>query len=186
MRTHLRSQCHQLWDCPSHGGDRLSTKSGSQGMRQEKQAMGLWESPLTLWIKAYQQTRLSASGRYTTDQDLWSEADWHARLPISAQPWSAEEASSSSVEQDHIIIRQGQTRMRRPNIKDIKMKQNGNRSTWISDSLSQWKPPWLEVLSRGTSTQRVLDRPRILTLRTPPDRPWGLPGLLLNVGSREG
>ena len=85
-------------------------------------------------------------------QDLWSKADWHARLPISAHPWSAEEASSSSVEQDHIIIRQGQTRMRRPNIKDIKMKQNGNRSTWISDSLSQWKPPWLEVLSRGTST----------------------------------
>lgn len=51
------------------------------------------------------------------------------------------------------IIRRDQTRMRRPNIKDIKMRQNGNRISWISDSLSQWKPPWLEVLSRGTSTQ---------------------------------
>lgn len=183
MRTHLRSQCHQLWDCPSHGGDRLSTKSGSQGMRQEKQAMGLWESPLTLWITAYQQMRLSYLSCFWQVPGSMEQGRLTCPAPNQRTPMICWGASSSSVKQDHIIIRQDQTRMRRPNIKDIKMRQNGNRSTWISDSLSQGKPPWLEVLSRGTSM--CSPSPRILTLKTLPDRPWGLPGLFPSVGSRE-
>lgn len=109
------------------------------------------------WIKAYQQTRfvgslscfwrVRCSRIYGVRQiDMASSQSAHIHDLLRRQ-------SSSSVKQDRIITRRDQTRMRRPNIKDIKMRQNGNRSTWISDSLSQWKPPWLEVLSRGTSTQ---------------------------------
>lgn len=122
MRTHLRSQCHQLWDCPHMGVIGCPPNREAKGWGKRNRPWGFGRAPLHTLDHGLSADKVVLSVLLLAGtllyQDLWSKADWRARLPISAHPWSAEEHLPPLQKcQDHIIIRQDQTRMRRPNIK---------------------------------------------------------------------
>lgn len=167
MRTHLKVSVTSF-GVPSHGGDRLSTKSGSQGWGKRNRPWGfgrplytlnhgLSADKVVLSVLLLAGTLLAAR--------IYGARQIDINAPNRCTPMICWGASSSSVKQDHIIIRQDQTRMRRPNIKTSRWDRMGNRSHlnfWLTEPGKASMAG--SALPEGTSAAACSPSPRTLTL----------------------